>query len=67
MMEIVFEIGTFTREDSQTQRCISISFLASQKPMLLWLIIECIYSDSLKMKIIQVVVVIRCIVTPADL
>ena len=67
MMEIVFEIGTFTREDSQAQRCISISFLASQKPMFLWLIIECIHSDSLKGKIIQVVVVIRCIVIPADL
>jgi hypothetical protein len=66
-MEIVFEIGTFTREGSQAQRCISISFLASQKPMFLWLIIECIHSDSLEVKMIQVVVVIRCILTPADL
>ena len=35
--------------------------------MFLWLIIECIHSDSLELKIIQVVVVIRCILTPADL
>ena len=67
MMEIVFEIETFTREGSQAQRCISISFLASQKSMFLWLIIECIHSDSLEVKIIQVVVVIKCILTPADL
>ena len=65
MMEIVLEIGTFMREDSQC--CISISFLASQKPMFLWLIIECIHSNSLEVKIIQVVVVIRCILTLADL
>jgi hypothetical protein len=36
MMEMVLEIGAFTREGSQAQCCISISFLASQKPMFLW-------------------------------